>query len=111
MKRSDSYGFMIVLGRPGRSCRVIGPFRNEQRAIKYANICFQNRAYAVVEIEEPTATPKFWNIPSESDIDKEYIVRLDTNGIWTCSCPDHMYRLKDCKHIMKAQVEYFGVLT
>jgi uncharacterized Zn finger protein len=31
--------------------------------------------------------------------DIKYEVKLE-NGVWTCQCPDHIYRHRDCKHIL-----------
>lgn len=30
---------------------------------------------------------------------KSYIVQQNSNGTWTCSCPDFIFRRQICKHI------------
>ena len=39
-----------------------------------------------------------YNIPSNSDPSKSYIVKKSGRGEWTCSCPGFGFRRK-CKHI------------
>jgi hypothetical protein len=34
-----------------------------------------------------------------SNGDDIYLVGRDENGEWSCTCPDHVYRQHDCKHI------------
>lgn len=46
---------------------------------------------------------KQWQIESESKPGKYYTVSLDDNGNYSCSCPQWIYRHKECKHIRTAQ--------
>jgi len=46
---------------------------------------------------------KQWQIESESKPGKYYTVSLDDNGNYSCSCPQWIYRHKECKHIGTAQ--------
>ena len=41
-----------------------------------------------------------WDVPSESDPEKSYVVAQDTDGNYACSCPQFVYRRKECKHIV-----------
>jgi len=107
--------YMIVIGRPEArpkrrpGCRTIGPFADKTKAETYAATFFKRRLFAIVPVEVPMAKPQFWNIPSESDpANVEYIVRLDPQGKWTCQCKDHMFRNRDCKHILQAQQEFYS---
>lgn len=41
---------------------------------------------------------KKWTVPSSSS-DKEYIVAIDKDGNYGCSCPVWIFRRKECHHI------------
>jgi hypothetical protein len=43
-------------------------------------------------------------VPSESQEGAFYIVDYDGTD-WTCTCPDHKNRHRDCKHIEEAKGE------
>ena len=40
-----------------------------------------------------------WEVPSFTNPDKIYIVSLTKNGEYQCSCPQWIFRRKECKHI------------
>jgi hypothetical protein len=40
-----------------------------------------------------------WEVASFSDPDKKYIVAVDRNGGFACSCPRWVYKREECKHI------------
>lgn len=42
---------------------------------------------------------KSWIVPSQSDPKRNYVVILNDDGSWSCECPDHKYRGRECKHI------------
>jgi SWIM zinc finger len=46
-----------------------------------------------------TATRQTWKVKSMSGRDLTYVVRLNRSGDYSCSCPDHVYRRRRCKHI------------
>lgn len=43
-----------------------------------------------------------WNVDSESTPNKTYLVVLGVMFA-SCSCPDHLYRGRECKHIMRVR--------
>ncbi|MEM0080050.1 MAG: helicase-related protein [Nitrososphaerota archaeon] len=49
---------------------------------------------------------KTWIVPSETVQGREYIVKLLDDGRYVCTCPDHVYRRRECKHIRKVKREY-----
>ena len=46
-----------------------------------------------------------WNIESSSDPTKIYKITLYDDGSYACSCPQWIYRRKDCKHIIQCKAE------
>jgi len=42
---------------------------------------------------------KSWIVPSQTDPRRNYVVMLNDDGSWSCDCPDHRYRGRECKHI------------
>lgn len=42
-----------------------------------------------------------WNVTSESNPNKTYVVSLSELGIWGCSCPVWKFRRQECKHIQQ----------
>lgn len=44
-----------------------------------------------------------WNISSFTEPSKQYKVSLDEDGNFSCSCPHHVYRKAECKHIKVAK--------
>lgn len=45
---------------------------------------------------------KFFNVQSESDPDKQWIVRLMPDGSYRCDCPQFVFKKgQACKHILK----------
>jgi len=40
-----------------------------------------------------------WEVPSFTNPDKIYTVSLTKNGEYQCSCPQWIFRRKECKHI------------
>jgi hypothetical protein len=104
--------FVIVTGRPdprpGRNCDIIGPFDTEIKAHRYKVAYLTNRLCHIDEVSEPVIKPQFWEMPSDNE-DIDYLVKLGRDGSWTCTCKDHIYRERECKHIMRAQCEFYGV--
>jgi hypothetical protein len=47
---------------------------------------------------------KYWYVDSFSDENKRYKVCRLVDGTYTCSCPEWIYRRKECKHI--EQIKY-----
>jgi hypothetical protein len=45
-----------------------------------------------------------WENPSHSDPSKTYKVTLYEDGSYACSCPQWVYRRKECKHIQECKV-------
>lgn len=41
-------------------------------------------------------------IPSDSTPGLTYRIYRDSRGQLHCSCPDHVFREKNCKHLLKA---------
>jgi len=56
---------------------------------------------------------KIWEVKtaSESNPDKFYTVTLSDSGRFTCSCPDHFYRQRMCKHIEREYKRHFALIT
>jgi hypothetical protein len=47
-----------------------------------------------------------YSVQSSSRPDKWYDVLLNSERHWKCSCPDHIYRRRVCKHIEQALTAY-----
>lgn len=47
---------------------------------------------------------KFHKVPSQSQPDVEYTVIERPDGTWSCSCPAHAFRNKECKHIQQIKL-------
>lgn len=61
----------------------------------------------------PSATKLSYDITSESDPAKTYLVIFDkVTGDWTCDCPDFRYRSGydgyECKHVKVAQEQFLS---
>jgi len=50
---------------------------------------------------------RLWTMQSESDPDILYKV-MHENGEFFCTCPDHQFRKRECKHIKKAKRQLVG---
>jgi hypothetical protein len=67
------------------------------------------RTSLVVDAAEPSK--KVWLPPVTLDMASSkhdgtwYSVTRLPDGSWSCSCPDHQYRHKVCKHITKARIQ------
>ncbi len=46
-----------------------------------------------------------WSVVS-SNGDDLYLVSRDQDGVWACTCPDHVYRQHECKHIRLIKQNY-----
>jgi SWIM zinc finger len=46
----------------------------------------------------------FFTLPSQTNQDKVYEIRLLAQGTHSCTCPDFVYRQSDCKHIMAVRI-------
>ena len=44
---------------------------------------------------------KYWYVDSFSNNEKKYKVCLLEDGTFTCSCPEWVYRRRECKHIQQ----------
>ena len=44
-----------------------------------------------------------WKVPSSSDPSKNYTVTCSPNGNFACTCPHHVYRRAECKHIKQVK--------
>lgn len=54
----------------------------------------------ISDIDKNVIMIKQWRVPSFTEPNVNYIVTQDIrNNIWTCTCPDHINRVRDCKHI------------
>jgi len=57
----------------------------------------------------PSPSPVYtgtWLVRSDRDPDTAYTIATDPRTLlYTCTCPDHSYRQRDCKHIRVVQVE------
>ncbi len=54
----------------------------------------------------PVYTGQQWLVRSERDPETLYTIGIDPQTyLFTCTCPDHMYRQRDCKHIRVVQTE------
>jgi len=49
-----------------------------------------------------------WTIPSSSDPSKSYTVSLTDDGQYECSCPQWIYRRRECKHIQQVKDNLVG---
>ena len=53
--------------------------------------------------KEKNPSKNEWKVPSSSDKSKKYIVKRNINGSFSCTCPHHVYRNAECKHIKKVK--------
>jgi len=44
-----------------------------------------------------------WEVTSHSNPDKTYVVAIDGDGGWGCSCPVWKFRRLECKHIRQVK--------
>ncbi|TXT63702.1 MAG: hypothetical protein BAJALOKI1v1_680015 [Promethearchaeota archaeon] len=44
-----------------------------------------------------------WSVPSSSDKSKIYTVTKRSDGSFSCTCPQHIYRRAECKHIQQVK--------
>lgn len=44
-----------------------------------------------------------WGVTGDSG--KEYTVARKADGAWSCSCPHHVFRKVECKHIARLKIE------
>jgi len=52
-----------------------------------------------------------WNVRSHSDPSKSYMVSLTDDGQYECSCPQWIYRRKECKHIQQIKGSLAGAIA
>ena len=51
-------------------------------------------------------TDQEWLVRSDRDPEHLYTIGIDpATLLFTCTCPDHQYRQRDCKHIRVVQAE------
>ena len=54
----------------------------------------------------PAYTGRQWLVRSSRDPETLYTIGIDPQTfLFTCTCPDHTYRQRDCKHIRRVHVE------
>jgi predicted nucleic acid-binding Zn finger protein len=53
-------------------------------------------------------TQRIWVMPSTSQLNTQYEVRICTDGAFVCTCPDFLYRGNECKHIKKVKMQLAG---
>ena len=53
-------------------------------------------------------TDRIWVIPSTSQLNTQYEVRMCSDGSFVCTCPDFQFRGGVCKHIKKAKLILAG---
>jgi len=46
-----------------------------------------------------------WEVPSDSRSDTSYVVAIDAEGNWACSCPVWKFKRIECKHIQYVRDE------
>lgn len=51
---------------------------------------------------------KRWKVPSSSDASKTYTVALKKDGSYACSCPEWIYRRRECHHIRQVKANPEG---
>ena len=52
-----------------------------------------------------------WSVPSSSEPNKTYTVSLTEDGDWECSCPQWIYRRRECKHIQQVKNSPIGAIA
>ena len=52
-----------------------------------------------------------WNVRSSSDPSKSYTVSITDDGQFECSCPQWIYRRKECKHIQQIKGSLAGAIA
>ena len=61
----------------------------------------------VETLENGTFWVRRFEVASHSNPDKSYVVALNTNNEWGCSCPVWKFRRQECKH----QREVFAAIN
>lgn len=64
-----------------------------------------NKVYRTVEYgaNQYMIYPPTWSVQSSRGV-RTYTVSVDpATRLYTCTCPDHQYRQRDCSHIRKIQ--------
>ena len=52
----------------------------------------------------PVYTARQWLVRSARDPETLYTISIDPQTfLFVCTCPDHVYRQRDCKHIRRVQ--------
>jgi uncharacterized Zn finger protein len=51
-----------------------------------------------------------YEVKSMTNKNKIYEVTLIDQGLGVCTCPDHEYRLRQCKHIAEVLIRVLGVI-
>lgn len=63
-------------------------------------LCFEREPiYTATRVPAPpysTSTTEIWDVSGGAEV---YVVKRDEAGAWQCSCPDHRFRRRRCKHI------------
>ncbi|TFF93542.1 MAG: hypothetical protein EU544_05730 [Promethearchaeota archaeon] len=112
------------------ACEVAKFFKNKNAQVNYSPTEYDNFALKVIpKVHEIANTEEFfsdlesdsnplgedaeetpeggeeevWYIESSSDKSKKYKVTKNSNGSYSCTCPHHVFRKAECKHIKEVK--------
>ena len=81
-------------------------YRRRRSSHSYGNRPRQ-RIFQVISLPTAGSPHSFrvqkWQVRSHSDPSKHYTVSLRKDGVFECSCPQWIYRRRECKHIQEVQ--------
>ena len=66
----------------------------------------RRRLFQVISLSSTSSSRPYsykWQVRSHSDPSKHYVVSLRKDGVLECSCPQWIYRRKECKHIQEVR--------
>lgn len=74
----------------------------EERISRVQRICGAYAYWGLIPVQSGIV---YWTtVESETDPERRaYTVTEDAAHGWACGCPDHLFRRRDCKHIMVAK--------
>jgi len=74
-----------------------------------------SQQYSIRRLNVPRLEAKVysnkWDVRSHSDPSKFYTVSLTEDGQYECSCPQWIYRRRECKHIQQVKNSPIGAVT
>jgi hypothetical protein len=73
---------------------------------QYASFRSKGKRTGIAQVVSIPAKPQYikqWQVQSHSDPSTYYTVSLAQDGHWECSCPQWIFRRKECKHIQEAK--------